>query len=155
MIITPGLGRFHREIDCEPGRPLGIPRAAFSMPPRRIIASIHGGSKPAIRETKFNHIRRNPIRLTSLWSGGMGNNKSGRKIKMADQSLDARRIARDQESRIASASAYCMNATKPVIQCQASMLRLWADNFEMFVRNYEKGVETFCSTIEEQLQRAA
>ena len=74
---------------------------------------------------------------------------------MADQSLDARRIAREQESRIASASTFTMNAVKPVIQCQASMLRLWADNMEMFVRNYEKGVETFCSTMEEQLQRAA
>ena len=74
---------------------------------------------------------------------------------MADQSLDARRIAREQESRIASASAFSMNAVKPIMEYQASVLRLWANSVEMFVRNYEKGVETFCSTIEEQWQRAA
>jgi hypothetical protein len=48
-----------------------------------------------------------------------------------------------------------MNAMKPMFQYQASILRLWADNVEMFVRNYEKGLETFSSTIEEQWQRAA
>jgi hypothetical protein len=70
---------------------------------------------------------------------------------MADQTLDARRIAREQESRI----AFGMNAVKPMIQCQASMLRIWVDNMELFVRNYEKGVETLCTTIDEQRQRAA
>jgi len=74
---------------------------------------------------------------------------------MADQSLDARRIAREQEDRIAAAKAVGLNAVKPMIQFQASMVRLWADNIETFARNCEKGLETFSSAIEEQSKRAA
>ena len=74
---------------------------------------------------------------------------------MADQTLDARRIAREQENRIAAATAIGLNAMKPMFQYHASMLRLWADNVEMMVRNYEKGLETMSSTVEEHLQRAA
>jgi hypothetical protein len=74
---------------------------------------------------------------------------------MADQSLDARRIAREQEYRIAAATAVGLNAVKPMIQFQASMARLWADNIEAFARNCEKGLETFSSVIEEQSKRAA
>jgi hypothetical protein len=67
----------------------------------------------------------------------------------ADQSLDARRIARDQESRIAASTLVGLNAAKPFIQFQTSMLRLWADNFELVARNYEKGLEAF-GVIEQQ-----
>jgi hypothetical protein len=67
-----------------------------------------------------------------------------------NQSLDARRIARDQESRIAAAAAVGLNAAKPLFQYQTSMLRLWADNFEMVARNYENGVEAFTNAIEQQ-----
>lgn len=74
---------------------------------------------------------------------------------MADQTLDARRIAREQENRIAAVSAVGLNAVKPLMQYQVSVLRLWADNVEMFVRNYEKGLETFSAVVEEQWQRAA
>jgi hypothetical protein len=46
---------------------------------------------------------------------------------------------------------------KPMMQFQISLLRLWADNVEMFARDYEKGLETFSSTVEERWhqQRAA
>jgi hypothetical protein len=74
---------------------------------------------------------------------------------MADQSLDMRRIAREQEDRIAAATAVGLNAVKPMIQFQASMVRLWADNIETFARNYERGLETFSSAVEEQAKRAA
>jgi hypothetical protein len=74
---------------------------------------------------------------------------------MADQSLDTRRIAREQEERIAAAAAIGLNAVKPMIQFQASMVRLWADNIETFARNYERGLETFSSAVEEQTKRAA
>ena len=67
----------------------------------------------------------------------------------ADQSLDARRIARDQESRIAASTLVGLNAAKPFIQFQTSMLRLWADNFELVARNYENGFEAF-GVIEQQ-----
>jgi hypothetical protein len=73
---------------------------------------------------------------------------------MADQSLDARRIARDQESRIAAAASVGLNAAKPLFQLQTSMLRLWADYFEMLARNYENGVEAFTSAIEQQHSQA-
>ena len=73
---------------------------------------------------------------------------------MADQSLDVRRMARDQESRIAAAAAVGLNAAKPLFQYQTSILRLWADNFEMVARNYENGVEAFSNAIEQQHHQA-
>jgi hypothetical protein len=73
---------------------------------------------------------------------------------MTDQN-DVRRIAREQEHRIVGATAIGVNAVRPILQFQVSMLRLWADNVETFARNYEKGLETFSSSIEEQRQRAA
>jgi len=69
---------------------------------------------------------------------------------MADQSLDARRIAREQESRLAATASMGINAAKPFIQFQTSMLRLWADNFELAARNYERGLEAFGIAIEQQ-----
>jgi hypothetical protein len=37
---------------------------------------------------------------------------------MADQSLDARRIAREQEGRMAASASIGLNAVKPFIQFQ-------------------------------------
>ncbi len=73
---------------------------------------------------------------------------------MADQSLDARRIARDQEKRFAAAAAVGLDAAKPLFRYQTSILRLWADNFEMIARNYENSVEAFTSAIEQQHSEA-
>jgi hypothetical protein len=69
---------------------------------------------------------------------------------MADQSMDARRIAREQESRITAAAAVGFNAAKPLFQYQTSILRLVADNFELLARNYERGVEALGTAVEEQ-----
>jgi hypothetical protein len=71
---------------------------------------------------------------------------------MADpnQSLDARRTAREQESRLANFANIGLNAAKPLFQYQTSILRLWADNCEMVARNYEKGFEAFSSAVEQQ-----
>jgi hypothetical protein len=68
----------------------------------------------------------------------------------ANQSLDVRRIARDQESRIAATASMGLNAAKSFVQFQTSILRLWADNFELAARNYEKGLEAFSTVIEQQ-----
>ena len=68
----------------------------------------------------------------------------------ANQSLDARRMARDQESRIAAAASVGLNAAKPLFQYQTSMLRLLADNFELIARNYEHGIEAFTNAVEQQ-----
>jgi hypothetical protein len=73
---------------------------------------------------------------------------------MANQSLDARRIARDQESRIAAAAAVGLHAAKPLFQYQTSILRLWADNCEMVARTYENVVEAFTSAIEQEHNEA-
>jgi hypothetical protein len=72
----------------------------------------------------------------------------------ANQSMDARRIAREQESRIAAVAAVGLNATKPLFQYQTSMLRLMADNFELLARNYERGVEAFTGAVEQQNYQA-
>jgi hypothetical protein len=72
----------------------------------------------------------------------------------ANQSLDARRIARDQESRLAAAAVVGLNATKPLLQYQTSMLRLWADNCELIARNYEKSLEAFAAAIEQRREVA-
>src|SRR5437763_15591868 len=83
-----------------------------------------------------------------------GASKTRGRYNMADQSLDARRIARDQESRLAAAATVGLNAAKPLIQYQTSMLRLMADNFELVARNYEQGIEAFTSAIEQQHHEA-
>ena len=70
---------------------------------------------------------------------------------MAEQTFDARRMAHDQESRMAAAAAVGLHA----IKYQASLLRMWADNAELLARNYEKDLEAFSSAIEEQWRRAA
>jgi hypothetical protein len=41
-----------------------------------------------------------------------------------------------------------VNAAKPFCQFQTSMLRLWADNFELAAWNYEKGPDAFSSIVE-------
>lgn len=72
---------------------------------------------------------------------------------MADQNLDTRRMARDQESRITAATAIGLNTVTPMIQFQVSLLRLWADNIESIAQNYEKGLETASSAVEQQWER--
>ena len=62
---------------------------------------------------------------------------------MADQSMDAPRMARDQESRIAAAAAVGLNAAKPLFQYQTSILRLWAHNFEMVARTMSRASKHF------------
>jgi hypothetical protein len=73
---------------------------------------------------------------------------------MAEQTFDARRIAREQEGRLAAASAIGFNALKPIMQFQVSLLRLWANNAELLARNYEEGLETSSSAVEKQFHSA-
>jgi hypothetical protein len=69
---------------------------------------------------------------------------------MADKSSEANRLARDQEGSITGATAIGMNALKPIMHFQVSMLRMWADNIERFAGNYEKGFEETATAVEEQ-----
>jgi hypothetical protein len=69
---------------------------------------------------------------------------------MTDQILDAGRLAKDQQSRIAASTAIGLNALKPMIHMQVSLLRLWANNLEAFAQQYENEVDAFSSTVEHQ-----
>ena len=64
---------------------------------------------------------------------------------------------RDPQRRIIAATAIGMNALKPIMHFQVSMLRMWADSIERFAGNYEKGLEETATIVEEQSdkQRAA
>jgi hypothetical protein len=69
---------------------------------------------------------------------------------MAERTFDTR-MTRDEESRMTAGAAVGL----PAIKYQASLLRIWADNAELFARNYERGLESFSSAVEEQWKRAA
>ena len=69
---------------------------------------------------------------------------------MADKTSNANRFARDQQRRITAATAIGMNALKPILHFQVSMLRMWADSIERFAGKYEKGLEEIATTVEEQ-----
>jgi len=66
---------------------------------------------------------------------------------MADKTPNANGLARDQQTRITALTAIGMNALKPIMHFQVSMLRMWADSIERFAGNYEKGVEETATTV--------
>ncbi|MGV7216619.1 hypothetical protein [Bradyrhizobium sp. UFLA05-112] len=47
----------------------------------------------------------------------------------------------DPQRRIAAATAIGVNALKPMLRFQVSLLRMWADSVERLVGNYEKQVQ--------------
>ncbi|MBR0902341.1 MULTISPECIES: hypothetical protein [Bradyrhizobium] len=67
---------------------------------------------------------------------------------MADNT-NADRFARDPQRRIAAATAIGMNALKPMMHFQVSMLRMWADSIERLEASYEKRLEETATTREE------
>ena len=52
----------------------------------------------------------------------------------ANQSLDARRMAREQEGRMAATAFMGLNVAQPFVQFQTSMLRMFAENIEQAAR---------------------
>ncbi|MCK1721423.1 hypothetical protein [Bradyrhizobium sp. 141] len=68
---------------------------------------------------------------------------------MADKT-NADRFARDPERRIAAATAIGMNALKPMMHFQISMLRMWADSIERLAGNYEKRLEETATAAEDR-----
>jgi hypothetical protein len=68
---------------------------------------------------------------------------------MADKP-DANRFARDPQRHITAATAIGMNALKPVLHLQVSILRMWADSIERLAGNYEKGVDEAATAVKEQ-----
>jgi hypothetical protein len=69
---------------------------------------------------------------------------------MADNTSNAGRFARDSQRRITAVTAIGLNALKPIMHFQVSMLRMWADSIERFAGNYEKGLEETTATVKEQ-----
>ena len=63
----------------------------------------------------------------------------------------------DPQRRIAAATAIGMNALKPMLRFQVSMLRMWADSVERLVGNYEKQVQETATAVSERsdTERAA
>lgn len=74
---------------------------------------------------------------------------------MADETSNANGLARDSQKRITAVTAIGMNALKPIMHFQASMLRMWADSIERFAGNSQKSVEETVTTVEEQSDRTA
>jgi hypothetical protein len=64
---------------------------------------------------------------------------------MADQ-------ARIPERRITAGTAIGMDALKPVVEFQVSLLRMWAITLERFAGNYERGLK---ETVQADKERAA
>ena len=58
---------------------------------------------------------------------------------MADDT-NANRFVRDPPRRIAAATAIGMNALKPMMHFQVSMLRMWAESIERLESNYDKNL---------------
>ncbi|SDI23049.1 hypothetical protein SAMN05216338_10195 [Bradyrhizobium sp. Rc2d] len=69
---------------------------------------------------------------------------------MADKTANANRFARDPKNPITATTAIGMNALKPIMHFQVSVLRMWADSIERFAGNYEKGLEETATVVEEQ-----
>lgn len=69
---------------------------------------------------------------------------------MADKTTTTNHLAGDPQRRIAAATAIGMNALKPMIHFQVSMLRMWADSIEKLAGNYEKKLEETATTVEER-----
>ena len=57
--------------------------------------------------------------------------------------------------RIAIVPIAGLNATKMLLQYQASMLRMWANNCELAAHNFDRGLETFRSVTEQRQRDAA
>jgi hypothetical protein len=66
---------------------------------------------------------------------------------MTNKTSDANRSTREQQSRL---TAMGMNAFRPIMHLQVSMLRMWADSIERLAGNYEKGVEETVTAMKEQ-----
>ena len=68
----------------------------------------------------------------------------------ASQSFDARRMAREQERRMAASASIGLNVAQPFIEFQTSMLRVLADSFEQAAHNYQKSFEAVSNIVGQQ-----
>ena len=71
---------------------------------------------------------------------------------MAEKTADADHFARD--TRITAAAASSLNAFKPIMLFQVSMLGMWAHSIERFADNYEKALDETRRGTARQAKRA-
>jgi hypothetical protein len=71
---------------------------------------------------------------------------------MKDKSTSEDNRARGQD-RIPAATAIGMNALKPMLHFQVSMLRMWADNLERFAGKYEQAVDETATIVAAQSEK--
>lgn len=62
---------------------------------------------------------------------------------MPDNTLDARRITRDQQTSVTTSVKMAANAMKPVIGFQVAMMRAATQNMELIAEHVEKALESF------------
>jgi hypothetical protein len=76
---------------------------------------------------------------------------------MAVDTTNANRSAREPQGASSQRQQIGMNALKPIVHFQVSMLRMWAESIERFAGNYERALEETATTVQEQIdkQRAA
>ena len=60
---------------------------------------------------------------------------------MGNKTVSETPFAHNPQERFTAATAISMNALKPIMHAQVSMLRMWADSIERFAGNYQKGFE--------------
>ena len=73
---------------------------------------------------------------------------------MADDISGATRIKADAQRRMTTTTAIGMNAFKPIMHFQVSMLRMWADSIERLAGYYEQGFEETATVVKEQKEAA-
>lgn len=71
-------------------------------------------------------------------------------METVDQSLENRRIVRDQETRLAATANIAISSVRPFIEFQISTLRFWSDHCELLARNVEKNFEGLIGQTTEQ-----
>lgn len=69
---------------------------------------------------------------------------------MADKTANADRFVLNPQGGVTAATAIGMNALKPIMSFQISMLRMWADSLERFAGKYDKGLEETTISGDEQ-----
>ena len=73
---------------------------------------------------------------------------------MVDNISNANHIAADARRRTIVTPAIGMNAFRPIMFFQVSMLRMWADSIERFAGYYQQGFEETATVVKEQKEAA-
>lgn len=73
---------------------------------------------------------------------------------MVDNISNANRIAADARRGTVATPAIGMNAFRPIMFFQVSMLRMWADSIERFAGYYQQGFEETATVAKEQKEAA-